>query len=82
MRAGAGWGIRTESEARSDLGSMPAETVVRFVGGGLFGLLTWWLDARIRPSVEEVNALFRRLAIPAVRAALGRAALSHGTGDT
>ncbi len=62
--------------ASSDSGSMPAETVVQFVGGGLFGLLMWWLEARMRPSVEAVNALFRRLAIPAVRATLGRVASS------
>lgn len=56
--------------SRSNRGSVPAETVVQFAAGGLFGLLMWWLDGRARPGVEEVNALFRRLAIPAVTAAL------------
>jgi hypothetical protein len=36
----------------------------------VFGLLMWWLDGRMRPNVEDVNTLFRRLAIPAVKAAL------------
>jgi AcrR family transcriptional regulator len=52
-------------------GSVPAsvEAAVQFVAGGLFGLLRWWLDGRAR-NVEEVDSLFRRLAIPAVTAAL------------
>jgi hypothetical protein len=43
---------------------------VQFAAGGLFGLLMWWLDGRGRPGVEEINALFRRLAIPAMTAAV------------
>ena len=45
------------------------EPIVRFAASGLFGLLMWWLDGRGRPSVDEVNALFRRLAIPSITAA-------------
>ena len=56
--------------SRSEGGSMPTDAVVQFAADGLFGLLMWWLEARARPGVEEVNALFRRLAIPAVQAAL------------
>ena len=48
----------------------PAESVVQFVAGGLLGLLMWWSDARVRLSAEEMNRLFRRLAIPAVKAGL------------
>ena len=55
--------------SRDETGSMPAEAVVQFAAGGLFGLLTWWLEARARPGVEEVDALFRRLAIPPLKAA-------------
>lgn len=54
----------------SATGSTPAEAVVQFVAGGLFGLLMWWADGKMRLSVEEVNTLFRRLAIPAIKAAL------------
>lgn len=50
--------------------SVPAEAVVRFVTGGLFGLAMFWATGRLPLSVEEVNALFRRLAMPGVRAAL------------
>jgi AcrR family transcriptional regulator len=56
--------------ARSEAESLPAETTVQFVAGGLFGLLMWWLKGKMRLSVEEVNTLFRRLAVPAVKAAL------------
>jgi hypothetical protein len=55
---------------RSRAGSVPTEAVVQFVAGGLYGLLMWWLEARVRPSAEEVNAYLRRLAIPAVTAAV------------
>jgi len=56
--------------SRRDTGVAPTETVVQFVAGGLFGLLIWWVDRRMRLSVEEVNALFRRMAIPATKATL------------
>jgi len=55
--------------ARSGSGAVPPEALVRFIAGALFGLLMWWLDGRMRLSVVEVNALFRTLAIPALRAA-------------
>ncbi len=56
--------------ARSDSGSLPIEAVVQFVAGGLFGLLMWWGNGKMRMPVEEVNTLFRQLAIPAMKAAL------------
>ncbi len=55
---------------RNDGGSVPTEALVQFIGGGLFGLLMWWLDGKMRLSVEGVNATFRRLAIPALKAAM------------
>jgi AcrR family transcriptional regulator len=65
--------VRDEAKtmtSRSDTSSVPMEAVVQFVAGGLFGLLMWWANGKMRLSVEEVNTLFRRLAIPAVKAAL------------
>jgi hypothetical protein len=52
-----------------DAGAMPSEAMVQFIAGGLFGLLMWWGSGKQRMPVEEVNTLFRRLAIPAVKAA-------------
>lgn len=55
---------------RRDDRSAPAEAVVQFVTGGFFGLAMLWATGKLPVSVEEVNALFRRLAMPAVKAAL------------
>lgn len=52
-------------------GSIPAEATVEFLASGLFGLLVWWLNGRMRLSVEEMNGVFRRLAIPALKASAG-----------
>jgi AcrR family transcriptional regulator len=54
---------------RKEHKTVPVEALVQFIAGGLFGLLMWWLDGKTRLSVTEVNALFRTLAIPALKAA-------------
>lgn len=54
---------------RKEASAVPAEALVQFIAGALFGLLMWWLDGKSRLSVAEVNALFRTLAIPALKAA-------------
>jgi hypothetical protein len=46
------------------------DAVAQFIAGGLFGLLVWWLNAGPRLSAAEANALFRRLAMPALTAAV------------
>jgi hypothetical protein len=51
--------------ARSDAHSTLTDAVVEFIAGGLFGVLMWWLRGKARLSGEELNALFRRFAIPA-----------------
>jgi hypothetical protein len=51
-------------------GVVPPEAVVQFLANGLLGLLVWWLNERMRLSVEEVDGIFRRLAVPAVKAAM------------
>jgi AcrR family transcriptional regulator len=64
--------IRDDMKAmapRGDGDSISSEALVQFIAGGLFGLLMWWLDGKMRLPVQEVDALFRRLAIPAVKAA-------------
>ena len=50
--------------------SAPTEAVVQFVTGGFFGLAMLWATGKLPHSLEEVNALFRRLAMPGVKAAL------------
>ena len=46
------------------------EAIVQFIAGSFFGLLIWWVDGKMRLSVEDVNALFRQLALPALKTAL------------
>ena len=46
----------------------PAEAIVQFIAGGLFGLMMWWLSSKKRLSVEEVDGVFRQLAISATKA--------------
>ena len=43
---------------------------MHFIAGGLFGLLMWWLNGKMRLSVDEANGIFRQLSIPAFRAAV------------
>ena len=52
---------------RGDVSSVPTEALAQFIAGALFGLLMWWFDGKMRLGVGEVNALFRRLAIPSLR---------------
>ncbi len=61
--------IRTLGGRRENR-SVPAEAIVQFVTGGLFGLAMLWATGKLPLSVEEVNALFRRLAIPGIKAVL------------
>jgi AcrR family transcriptional regulator len=56
--------------AEGGAGAVPPEAIVQFLANGLLGLLVWWLNGRMRLSVEEVDWIFRRLALPAVKAAL------------
>jgi AcrR family transcriptional regulator len=61
--------VREVAAAKGGTKSVPEEAIVQFIAGGLFGLMLWWLGGKRRLSVEEVDGLFRRLAIPALRAA-------------
>ena len=65
--------VRDDVKAACEPGATSAVTIhaaTQFIAGGLFGLLVWWLNARPRVSAAEVNALFRRLATPALAAAM------------
>jgi hypothetical protein len=44
--------------SRSGTGSLPSEAAVQFLAGGLLGLVIWWVDGKMRLSVDDVNALF------------------------
>jgi AcrR family transcriptional regulator len=51
----------------SNTNGIPVEAIAQFIGGGLFGLLNWWGNGQMRMPVEQVDAAFRRLAIPSFR---------------
>jgi AcrR family transcriptional regulator len=51
----------------------PIEAIVEYAVGSLMAILMWWADLRSgAPSAAEADALFRRLTIPGLVAALGR----------
>jgi AcrR family transcriptional regulator len=52
-----------------DTTAVPVEAMAQFIGSGLFGLLMWWGNGKMRLLVEEVDSIFRRLAIPAIKTA-------------
>jgi AcrR family transcriptional regulator len=63
--------VRDDVKAATDRGATSAvaiDAAAQFIAGGLFGLLVWWLNATPRLSADEVNALFRKLAMPALTA--------------
>jgi AcrR family transcriptional regulator len=60
--------VRTTMAA--DARSPAGEARAQFIAGGLFGIVTWWVDAPKRLSIEAVDAVFRRLALPALEASL------------
>jgi AcrR family transcriptional regulator len=47
------------------------DLVVQYVVGALLSTVVWWLDHNARQSPAEIDAFFRQLTIPAVKAALG-----------
>jgi len=55
---------------RGEAGSVPTEALAQLIAGSLFGLLKWWVDEKRRMSVEEVDTVFRRFAISALKATL------------
>jgi hypothetical protein len=58
-----------DTVAQRENNTVPAEALVQFIAGALFGLLMWWLEGKNRLSVAEVNALLRTLAIPVLKMA-------------
>ena len=55
-------------QVREKAGAIPAEATVEFIAGGLFGLLLWWMSGKMRVPVEDVDRIFRKLAISALKA--------------
>ena len=64
--------VREEVKAMAptDVSGALLEAVVQSIASALYGLLAWWIDGKRRMTVDEVNDLFRRMALSAVKAAL------------
>jgi AcrR family transcriptional regulator len=50
-------------------GARELDALTQFFAGAFVGLLTWWLESRTSMPVDEVDRLFRRLALPVLTAA-------------
>lgn len=60
--------VKAAAPVKAATGGLPHEAVAQVIAGGLFGLVLWWVDGPAKLSVEDVDALFRRLAVPALKA--------------
>ena len=56
---------------RSAPNDVPQSALIQFVVGGLMSILTWWLEGESNLKAAQVDAIFRRLTIPAIEAAAG-----------
>lgn len=54
-------------QGKRETDAVPMEALVQYLAGGLFGLLMWWLESRPRMDPEQVNSIFRRWAVPAMK---------------
>jgi hypothetical protein len=55
---------RAQPEDRTN--EVPRDAVVQFTVDALFSILLWWFERSPKLSPAEVDAIFRRLALPAL----------------
>lgn len=53
-------------DALNNAGEIPPQALIEFLVGAIISLLTWWVDAVEEYSVDEMDAIFRRLTKAAV----------------
>jgi AcrR family transcriptional regulator len=46
--------------------NVPREALIQFIVGSIMSVLTWWVDEPLEYSADEVDAIFRRLALTAL----------------
>lgn len=51
--------------------SIPLTVVSQYLAGAFLNLLKWWLEAEMPYSPEQMDEIFRQLALPGVRATVG-----------
>ena len=62
----------SELLTRSAQDDIPRSAFIQFVVGSLMSILTWWLESGSDLEPAQVDAIFRRLTIPAIEAAVGK----------
>ena len=62
----------TQLLPRTAQGDIPRSALVQFVVGSLMSILTWWLEGGSDLKPAEADAIFRRLTVPAIEAAVAR----------
>jgi len=55
--------LMREEFKRGKSADAPREAAVQFLAGGFMSLLVWWLDCGAKLSPEQLDALFRRMAM-------------------
>ena len=63
-------------ESREKVGSLEAEIAAHYFVSALMGLLVWWVEKDMPCAAEEIDRLFRRLALPGFKYVL---AANHET---
>lgn len=53
------------SPVQGVIADIPSSAVVQHVVGALLSVLTWWVDEKTRLEPAQVDAIFRRLTLPA-----------------
>ena len=60
--------VRPELKGFAGSREKVSELSAHYIVGALMAVMTWWLDRNPRLSPEEVDSLFRRMAVPGLRA--------------
>lgn len=55
-------------QARTAPSSIPVEVVAQYLAGAFLNLLKWWIEAEMPYTPEEMDHMFRDLALPGVQA--------------
>ncbi len=53
-----------QRHAHDHLKEVPLQALIEFTVGAIMSILTWWVDAAEDYSADELEAIFRRLAMP------------------
>jgi hypothetical protein len=62
----------TTTSAETSPPSIPLTVVSPYLAGAFLNLLKWWLEAGMPYAPEDMDRIFRQLALPGVWATLGR----------